>query len=75
MLTVERPPEQDDVLSIHADIDGLRILRDSIDALLRATPPEHVHLMTPSWSGWELSEEPQAEGARIIHQLTIHFWQ
>ena len=73
-LTFELDPEHDQQLEIHGDAEGLETLRACIDLLLRATPPEHDHLWTASWGGWQLSEEPQRQGARIIHHVKIHRW-
>jgi hypothetical protein len=35
---------------------------------------EHDHLMTPSWGGTELTEEPQGQDTKIIHSVVVHPW-
>ncbi|HEY9685924.1 MAG TPA: Imm32 family immunity protein [Coleofasciculaceae cyanobacterium] len=54
---------------IALDQEGLDILQQNLKQL--STEPNHVHLMTPSNSGWELTEEPTEKGNILIHQLTI----
>ena len=71
MLTFEYE-EEHGTLEIVCDEEGRDLLRRYIDWL--KLPGDHEHLMTPSWSGSELTEELQstAPGRKLIHMVTIH---
>lgn len=71
MLTFEIVDESE--IEIHGDAEGLRALADRISRLL-ARNLDHDHLMTPSWGGSELSEEPQNRKAELVNMVTIHRW-
>jgi Immunity protein 32 len=62
----------DDEVEIHGDVEGLRDLIRSLTHVIETG--EHDHLMTPSWGGTELSEEPQKEGAKLVNKVTIRVW-
>lgn len=68
LLTVEISPT-DPVVKICCDREGLEVLRGQIDQLERKDG--HVHLMTPSWAGHELTEQGQIEGYSLAHHLKI----
>lgn len=46
------------------------MLQRKLDAL-RRSGPDHVHLMTPSWAGNELTEEVQGTGNVLFNHLRI----
>jgi hypothetical protein len=71
MLTFEIVDESE--IEIHGDADGLGALADRIARLLEKKL-DHDHLMTPSWGGAELTEEPQNRKAELVHMVTIHLW-
>ncbi|HYV49770.1 MAG TPA: Imm32 family immunity protein [Myxococcaceae bacterium] len=62
----------DGELEIHGSAEGLRDLIRSLTNVLETG--QHDHLMTPSWGGTELSEEPQRAGAKLINKVTIRAW-
>lgn len=67
ILTVEY--DDADTVEIHCDQEGLSFLIGRL-VLLRDRGG-HEHLMTPSWSGWELTEEVQGKNNRLINQLIV----
>jgi hypothetical protein len=73
MLTFELNTNHDE-LTIHADAEGLRELQQQVAFLLSGSSG-HVHLMTPSWGGSELSEEHQVENSSLLNKVTIFRWQ
>jgi immunity protein 32 of polymorphic toxin system len=62
----------DGELEIHGNAEGLRSLIKSLTRVLETG--QHDHLMTPSWGGTELSEEPQKVGSKLVNKVTIHSW-
>ena len=61
-----------DELNIHCDDAGLENLRSIISQIKGKV--SHEHLMTPSWGGNELSEDPQSEDSHLLNKVTIHKW-
>lgn len=59
------------VLEIYVDQEGISLLKTIIEKIELHTGPWHEHLMTPSWSGNELTEEIMGEGNTLVHQVTI----
>ncbi len=59
-------------LHIHGDASGLRELVRALERVI--TTREHDHLMTPSWGGAELTEQPQGQGTRLVHSVVVHPW-
>ncbi len=57
------------VLNIFGNEEGLKSLISSIEKVIKYN--DHDHLMTPSWAGYELSEEPQGENTKILNKVTI----
>lgn len=77
MLTFERDKDGDQ-LFLHGDEDGLRLLRDSVDRLLRTTQPGHFHhdhLMSEAWGGNELSDTPKDSAHQLIHHVQVYCWK
>ena len=56
LLTVEYDREGERV-EIHFDEAGAEPLVERISALARRGERNYDHLMTPSWAGWELTEQ------------------
>jgi hypothetical protein len=67
MLTFECNSDQQ--LEIYCDRDGLATLQRELDILKERGG--HAHLMTPSWAGYELTEERQGEHTQLIHHVLI----
>lgn len=59
-------------LDIHGNADGLAVLQNAISRAVERK--SHEHLMSPSWAGDELTEEPQGEGTNLLKKVTIHAW-
>lgn len=68
MLTVEFN-KKDESIEIFCDREGLEILAKKINIL--STKGGHIHLMTPSWAGSELSEEKQGLENELVNHLRI----
>ena len=71
-LTFEITPDGDE-LEIHATREGLLQLQKQIEYLLEKDK-DHIHLMTPSWGGKELSEEVQGEKNQLINHVKVFIW-
>ena len=72
LLTFELIPSGD-VVEIHANKEGLAQLIEMLQRVLQHGG--HDHLMTPSWGGWELSEEKQGEDSTLINHVKIILWK
>ena len=61
-----------DELNIHCDEVGL----DNFILILSQMREKisHENLMTPSWGGSELSENPQSKDDHLLNKVTIHKW-
>jgi len=75
ILTFELTPDKDEV-EIHCNKAGLESLLATLQKLIKASSdlPKHEHLMTPSWSGNELTEEKQGGGNSLLNKITIRYW-
>jgi hypothetical protein len=71
ILTFEISTEKDE-LEIHLDDDGLDLLISELSGL--RNKHDHLHLMTPSWGGHELTEEKQGKSNMLINQVNIYHW-
>jgi len=67
LLTVEY--DKPGTVGIYCDKEGLDLLISRLVKLKERGG--HDHLMTPSWAGWELTEEIQGEGNQLINELTV----
>jgi hypothetical protein len=70
MLTFELKPKHD-VLELHCDDEGLKILTRLL-GFLETKQIDHQHLMSPTWSGNELTETRQGTDTTLLHQVTIY---
>jgi hypothetical protein len=68
MLTFEYNPRAG-TIEVFFDEEGKALLLKSIASI--DNPGDHEHLMTPAWSGWELSGEIQGEGNTLINMVTF----
>ncbi len=73
VLTFELDPKTRE-LEIHANIDGLKILREKIDMLIRANSPDHTHLMSQNWGGEEITNQKQSDANEMIKSVKIFKW-
>ena len=67
MLTFEY--QKDGIVNVFMDEEGRDLLLSTLNSFKK--PGDHDHLMTPSWSGWELDEERHNEANLLIHQVNI----
>jgi hypothetical protein len=56
-------------VEIYCDSDGLKELKQQIAHL--ESGETHVHLMTQSWAGSELSEELHGKNNHLVHHLRV----
>lgn len=63
-----------EILEIHGNQKGLEKLKNVIDDLLSKNGNDHVHLMTESWGGNELSNETQCPESETINHVKIFRW-
>ena len=68
MLTIERNDKAESV-EIFCDDEGLDALLKQLH-ILKSTGG-HVHLMTPSWAGQDLTEKQQGDGTVLVNHLRI----
>jgi Immunity protein 32 len=78
LLAVETN-DNGDVVTVHADVHGLRALVKAFQRLLdhaERGEPEHDHLMTEDWGGGDLSSTAQVtDGAtRVVHHVKLYGW-
>lgn len=71
LLSFELSPDGT-TLDIHGNADGLSVLQNAISRAIEQN--SHEHLMSPSWAGDELTEEPQGQGTTVLKKVTIHIW-
>jgi hypothetical protein len=57
-------------LEVHLDQEGLRSLLAQLD-LLKEGRTDHVHLMSESWGGSHLEDEPTTVGNAPIRHVKI----
>ncbi len=65
--------ERHNVLDIHCNDEGLENLIDALTLLVEGKH-DHLHLMTPSWGGVDLSENKQSETSTLLNQVNIYKW-
>lgn len=66
--------KKSEIIEIHCNQKGLEKLKQMIDSLTKTKAPNHVHLMTNSWGGDELTDEKQGDENIIINHLKIFKW-
>lgn len=70
-MTVEY---RDGIVEVHFDEEGAELLADRLLRFARRGERDHDHFMTPSWAGWELSEERLNPKAELVNKLNLRFW-
>lgn len=71
-LTFEITNDKDyQTIEIYGNEEGLRNLIKIIERVINYK--YHEHLMTPSWSGYELTDEPQGNDTTLVNKVTIIF--
>ncbi|MDJ0651879.1 MAG: Imm32 family immunity protein [Simkaniaceae bacterium] len=59
---------------MHGSEKGLEKLKDVIDSLMNKNNHDHIHLMTKSWGGDELSDDKQCSENGLINHVKICKW-
>jgi len=67
--------QDDDVVEIHVDREGIKALINKLELLQRIEGNEHEHLMTASWGGSELTEDLQGRSNKLVHHVKMFKWQ
>ena len=67
-LTVESLPSKNEI-AIFCDSEGLNTLIEQLEILKKHKG--HVHLMTPSWAGNELTENKQTPDNQLVHHVRV----
>jgi hypothetical protein len=70
-----------EVVTLHADRQGLAFLRSRLDALLESLESgecDHEHFRSADWAGFELSTSmlpgERDAGHRSVHHLQVFAW-
>ncbi len=66
--------EQNELLEIHGNQEGLNSFKNEIELLLKSTNEDHIHLQSPSWGGQELSDKKLNEQNKLISNVKIFKW-
>ena len=61
--------EEGALVELYLDAEAVDDIMQQLQKLRKSG--DHVHLMTPSWGGAFLTEEPQVKGNTIVHHLRI----
>jgi hypothetical protein len=63
-------------LDIHLDEKGLDFLINELNKLKNSkSKRDHIHFMTPSWGGYELTEERKNPENALVNKVTIYKWE
>ena len=65
------------LLYLHADPAGLRMLAQRLEALARRSEqkgPDHLHFFSEQWGDGEICGTPQAKECHAIHHVKILCW-
>ena len=71
LLQVEYDESGEKVEIIMNDV-GIKELISQLEYLLNQKGPDHVHLMTESWGGDELTEGKCEDGYKLINQMKLY---
>jgi hypothetical protein len=76
LLTIEYDSE-DEILEMHLDKEGAKLLLNKIQMLLEKDENSHEHLMTDTWGGNELTSEKQnlLPNITLLNHLKIIYWK
>jgi len=61
-------------LEIHANEEGLKILKEKISFLLKIQKPIHSHLLSKNRGGEELTSQKQSSQSEMIQSVKIFKW-
>lgn len=73
LLTFELD-SKNEILEIYGNQKGLEKLKALIDSFLTKAGNDHIHLMTESWGGNELSDHKQCAENEIINHVKLFKW-
>jgi hypothetical protein len=74
MISIEiktpNPGAKPDEIEINLDADGLRSLLSQLE-FLKDGRTDHVHLMSESWGGTHLEEQPRTDAGTAVRHVKI----
>jgi hypothetical protein len=74
MISIEiktpKPGATPDEIEINLDADGLRSLLSQLE-FLKDGRTDHVHLMSKSWGGTHLEEQPRNDAGTAVRHVKI----
>ena len=74
MISIEiktpKPGATPDEIEINLDADGLRSLLSQLE-LLKDGRTDHVHLLSESWGGTHLEEQPRNDDGTAVRHVKI----
>lgn len=74
MISIEiktpKPGATPDEIEINLDTDGLRSLLSQLE-FLKDGRTDHVHLMSESWGGIHLEEQPRNDAGTVVRHVKI----
>ena len=73
LLTFEWDKENQ-TLEIHGDVNGLNLLKNKLEFLIKIEKQDHTHLMSKEWGGDEITEKKQSPTNDIISSVKIFKW-
>ena len=68
--------DDNEVLLVHADEEGLDLLVATLERLRASTPSghfDHTHLFHPEWGGHDLSAD--SKGGHPVKNVKIYCWK
>ena len=73
--------QEGDTVCVHADLSGLKKLRDSVQSMITKLENgecDHDHLRSEDWAGYELTttmlEQEKAKGCSQVHHVKLYAW-
>jgi hypothetical protein len=73
LLSFECEPNKE--IRAHFDKSGARLLISVLEKLIQSSTKDHVHLMTESWGGNELTDLSRIPPNSFeMKMVTLHFW-
>lgn len=73
VLTFEWDKENQ-ILEIHGNTEGLKLLKNKIDLIINKKEMNHTHLMSREWGGDEITESKQSHTNDMINSVKIFKW-
>lgn len=62
-------------IEVHGNEEGLRFLIVTKQKLVSMDKQDHLHLMTPSWGGNELTDDMQGKDNELVDMVKVFLWK